>query len=213
MSSNISRRNIAKGASWAVPAVALASAAPAASASPTTTVTCPTTSCLSSTGGSAPSWTATRAADGSVQLNWTLGTYSQSCVTYSPQTAYWTITPIAVSITTEMGHVFNGTFTTNPADQPFAVSSTASPTLAANFRDYKFGYNSPFSNAIVGFVYQDKPVTFNVTYVLKFRDLGGNAVATMPAEGCVYTASVPAGQTGADVRYLLTSQGIPGNIA
>ncbi|GAA1353252.1 hypothetical protein [Falsarthrobacter nasiphocae] len=215
----ISRRSVALGASWALPAIAVASAAPASAASkpvpdskPRPEVTCPALPCLVAAPGSAPSWTATRVPDGSLQLNWTLGTYRQRCVTYSPHTAYWLITPRAISITTEQGRTYTGRITTSSGDQPFAVSSTASPTLAANFRDYKFGYNSPFSNAVVGFVYRNKPVTFELTYVLSFRNLSGRNVATIPEGGCVYTAKVRAGQRGADVKYLVTSQGVPGSI-
>lgn len=61
---NVSRRSIAKGAAWSVPAVAVASAAPALAASPFTAVCPPAASVMTLQVGSAPSVAAAVAGDG-----------------------------------------------------------------------------------------------------------------------------------------------------
>lgn len=61
---NVSRRSLAKGAAWSVPAVSLASAAPAMAASPFTAICPPAATVMKLQTGSAPSVAAAVAGDG-----------------------------------------------------------------------------------------------------------------------------------------------------
>lgn len=62
--SPVTRRTLAKGAAWAVPAVGLMAAAPAFAASPPTTITCPDPAGISLQGGSVLSMTTRAIGDG-----------------------------------------------------------------------------------------------------------------------------------------------------
>lgn len=207
----VSRRTVAKGAAWALPAIAVVSAAPALAASP---FECPTSSCLATASGSAPSWTSsTPDAGASTLINWTMGSFKQTCLTDTSIAWYWFFCPTKVSANTALGHSFAGTITAGgPCDQTNGVTVAASPTLGVLFNGYTFGYDDCLNvSDKVGHLYQDYLTSISLTYYLQFTDAGGSTVSTTNGTNCPYTISIPVTQN--HVCGALSGSGSIGQLA
>lgn len=214
MSDLISRRTLAKGAAWAVPAVAVASAAPAFATS--FIFQCPTTSCLQASSGSAPSFT-TSTPDGgaSTYMNWTMGTFTQTCITDPNIAWYWFFCPTKIVANTKLGHSYTGTFSNaGPCSQTNSTLAPASPTVGVTFTGYPLGYKDCFNlNNVTGNLNGDYITSITLTYYLQFVDPVGTTVSTTTGgTNCPYTVNIPVTQNGTTTCGLLSGGGTVGQI-
>ena len=213
----VSRRRVAQGAAWAIPAVTVASSAPALAAS---TPPCQpaAASCLIATQSSAPTYTSTRPAAGVTHFNVTMGTYrldqSSVCKVDGSGDWYFAIEILTVAVTTADGRTLPGTITYNPSllPGPATTQGSASPTVGFDVANYPSDCNGSANP-------KTAPTSFQYTYRIQLRNSAGNTInysqntGSCPAGNQVFSAVQPI--TGGQNTYcfaLLTNQGSMTNL-
>lgn len=214
--SEISRRHVAKGAAWAIPAVSVAASAPAVAASnPCTPVAA---SCLIPTRSSTPTYTSTRPARGVTKFNVTMGTYkldqTSVCKPDGSGDWYFAVEILTVAVNTRDGRTLPGTINVNPKNQPGPATPGGSSSMTLNFDVVNYPSDCSGSAGV-----ETAPTSFSYTYRIQLRNSAGNTInysqnaGTCPANGQTFAATQPiTGGQNRTCRVLLTNQGSMENL-
>lgn len=209
---DLTRRSVAKGAAWSMPAVAVAAGAPAVAASaPTCTPTA--ASCLIPTTSSAPTYTSTQPAKDVTKFNVTMGTYkldqSSVCKPDGSGDWYFAVEVLTVVVNTRDGRTLPGTINVNPKNQPGPATPGGSSSMTLNFDVAGYPGDCSGSAGV-----STAPESFTYTYRIQLRNSAGNTInysqntGSCPANGQIFTATQPI-TSGQNSRctVLLTNQG------
>lgn len=181
--SDISRRSVAKGAAWTIPAVSIAAAAPSLAAS-TEPVDCTWAGGWRSGAGSLPSWNLFRATGGGSRVQLNLGLI---CPDLNPPIGArgFRFQPTAVTATDNTGGTHVGRITTD-TNTRYRVEVPVAMGVAGIFDD--FLYNPPGSG--IDWNEDHHLVSYEVTYTLEWWStpiVNGEII-----QSCTYTSTVTA---------------------
>lgn len=189
--SDISRRSVAKGAAWTIPAVSIAAAAPSLAAS-TEPDDCPVAAGWRSGAGSRPSWNLVRATGGGSRVLLNVGLITPD-LNPPVGTEGFRFQPLSVTATdntggTHTGQIVNDTNTRYRIEVPVAMS------FAAIYDT--FAYNAPGIDP--DWNADHHLVSYEFTYTIEWWStptVGGEII-----QSCTYTSTVTA--TSFQLTYL-----------